>query len=52
MWVFPDDDSTQNKGLGDRAGFGLLVGNNCLNNQQLTPLKYEPITTDRTVGCA
>ena len=34
----PDDNSAQKQGVGDRSGFGLSVDNNCLNNQQLTPL--------------
>ena len=31
----PDDNSAQNQGV---EGFGRLVNNNCLNNQQFTPL--------------
>ena len=38
MWVVPDDNSAQNQGVEDREGFGQSVDNNCLKNQQLTPL--------------
>ena len=38
LWVVPDDNSTQNQGVEDQAGFGCSVDNNCLNNQQLIPL--------------
>ena len=34
----PDDNSAQNQGVEDWAGFGCSVDNNCLDNKQLTPL--------------
>ena len=38
LWVLPDDNYAQNKGVEDQAVFGRSVNNNCLNNHQLTPL--------------
>ena len=38
LWVVPDDNSAQNQGVEDRAGFGCSVDNNCLDNKQLTHL--------------
>ena len=39
MWVVPDDNYVQKKGVKDRAGFYWWVDNNCLKNQQLKPLQ-------------
>ena len=33
-----DDDSVQTQGVEYRTGFGQLIDNNCLKNQQLTSL--------------